>query len=145
MSQQLLTSIGAAPIDHVADANARLSIDPTGKTAGYRVIQDDGPTTYEFQGAGADTDAGLWVTGAGTTEWNQAYFWNDGSTRYEGVLDGAKRVDSGPTWSMSGDYAILTTQTYPWLSVWTVVAGSVPAPTVARNPIASEANWTIIP
>ena len=70
----------------VADANARLSIDPTGKVAGYEVHQIDNDTIYEFQGAGADADAGLWVTGsAGSDGAYQVNGTNDGKNLYQGI------------------------------------------------------------
>lgn len=144
----MLASFGGVVLDHVADANARLSIDPTGKTAGYRVIQDDGPTTYEFLGDGTDVDAGLWVTGAGTTNWNDAYV--KSGDRYDGINNGGARIEefSGPSsqdWVMGADYHINLSSTFPWTGPWLVDSGDSPPPIVARNPIASEANWTIVP
>jgi hypothetical protein len=142
----------AAALDHVADANARLSIDPTGKTTGYRVIQDDGPTTYEFQGDGADSDAGLWVTGAGKARYNAPYIFNGTDTYTKiGAVETCHTRGGGPApeqWTFDDDaeYRGSDTVSYAWeTTTWNTLGGaSNPVPTVARNPIASEANWSIV-
>lgn len=127
-------------IDHVADANARLSLDPTGKVAGYQVIQDDDGLTYAFNGDGADAYAGLWVTLTGTASWNGAYTF-DGS-RYN-QIGSESRVDSvASIWQMGSDYIANGANDYAWQAVWTIGAGDSPIPNVVRNPIASENNWS---
>lgn len=133
-----------ASIPHVADANARLSLDPTGKVAGYQVIQDDNSTTYTFNGDGSDADAGLWVTGAGFSDYDGAYSFD--GTLYAQIGGVGHTVDTalGP-WAFHSDpdYIGVGTPSYAWLTdSWTANNGADPAPTVARNPIASTSNWT---
>lgn len=140
-------------LPHVADANARLSLDPTGKVAGYQVIQDDNSTTYTFNGDGADADAGLWVTGAGNAEYNGPYTFNSGgggSDTYSQIagLNTCHNNGLGTfPWLFNNDlrsYISTDIVDYAWQeSAWTKGADvSLPVPTVTRNPIASEANWT---
>lgn len=134
---------GPPPLDHVADANERLSIDPTGKTAGYQVIQDDGPTTYEFIGDGTDSDAGLMVDGTlpcsvRGQESSKNYY------NRVGVSDSL--VNNVVYWTGSQWYIVMFGSNvdstgedveFPWLPTWSIAV-------VTRNPIASEANWTVV-
>jgi hypothetical protein len=149
-----LTHIALLVLDHVADANARLSIDPSGKVAGYRVIQDDLPATYEFLGAGADADAGLWVTGAGTSEYNGPYTYNGSNySQLKGVSASCATGGDGGIdpfhWAINTDvYRSNDAPPFAWQAEWIAgppATGAPPAPTVTRNPIASEANWQIVP
>lgn len=131
-------------LDHVADANARLSIDPTGKVAGYQVIQDDDGLTYTFHGdLGGDTVAGVFVAGAGSEDANGSYI-SAGSSYSQ--INGSHTFDTGTgTWSLNSNpyYVGVETVTYPWeITTWTAVDGMEPVPTVIKNPIACTANWT---
>lgn len=130
------------PIDHVADANARLSLDPTGKVSGYQVIQDDNGFTYTFTGPGADADAGLWVTLAGTAGDNGAYAIN--LDTYIQIPTGQNVGFRDRIWSIGGNYdSAPDSATFPWQTAsWTITGGDPPAPSVSRNPIASSNNWT---
>lgn len=137
--------VASVVLDHVADANARLSIDPTGKVAGYQVIQDSDGLTYEFLGGGVDADAGLWVTITGTGDWAGPYKVN--SDRYDRIPDDVRineLVPSMGNWRMENTYHINTPSTFPWQDTWIadLGTGESPYPIVARNPIASEANWS---
>lgn len=137
----------ATPIDHVADANARLSLDPTTHpTDTFQVIQDDDGLTYTFIGPGADADAGLWVTGAGTVDRNGSYIFN--GVDYS-QIGGSNTCTGGiiSVWQFNSearDYMSLETTDYAW-QVTTWIKGlnvANPVPVVIRNPIASEANWS---
>lgn len=108
--------------------------------AGYQVIQDDDGLTYTFNGDGADADAGLLVKDAGTTGDNGA--WILDGDRYDLIANPTIRCDSGPTWQINSEYLISIPDTYPWSQSWITTGGIPPAPTVLRNPIASEASWS---
>lgn len=120
-----------------------------GPAYGYQVIQDDtglGGTIYTFNGDGADSDAGLWVSGAGTTDCNGAYT-NSGSGYQEiGGIHTFTSTGSGGAWVINSDpfYENLNITTYPWEGGdgYEQLTGDLPVPIVQRNPIASEANWS---
>lgn len=116
----------------------------TGVTgAGYQVIQDSDGLTYTFNGDGADADAGLWVKDAGSAPDNGAYsIAIDGN--YNQIPSGTS-FTGGPGWvTNDGQYNITAPSTYPWEQPWDVAPfiGTPPAPTVLRNPICAEANWS---
>lgn len=134
----------APTIPHVADANARLSLDPTTHpTDTFQVIQDDDGLTYTLTGPGADADAGLWVKGAGQEDCNGAYKFN--GTRYDQITM-VNRVQLSVTrWVFLGILyqGITSSLDYAWQETeWDAITGDPPAPVVTRNPIASEANWS---
>jgi hypothetical protein len=136
----------ATPSDHVADANARLSLDPTTHpTDTFQVIQDDDGLTYTFNGPGLDADAGLWVTGAGDDDWNGPYGLDTGHGGYDLIAGGRSVEDSGGgIWVMDTNYIITSPDTYPWQGPWETPVeggGTPPAPTVVRNPMTSPENW----
>lgn len=129
------------PLDHVADANARLSLDPTTHpTNTFQVIQDDDGLTYTFTGPGADADEGLmvdlvpWIangTAGGKNYYNNVGLPNDPASN--------SIVYVVTTWARLSEFGGAveagTDANYPWLSTWDTSV-------VTRNPIASEANWT---
>lgn len=136
-------------LDHVADANARLSLTETVTThqpiaAGYQVVQDDNSTTYTYGGdVGGDAGAGLLVTGAGTSDVNGSYTF-DGAT-YTQIGGAGHTVSHEATWIFHSlnFYVGDDDQNYAWRTVsWSVVDGTGPVPTVARNAIAYAGNWT---
>ena len=150
-SEKTLTNTGSsltamtAALPHVADANARLSLDPTGKVAGYQVIQDDNSTTYTLQDV-ADDKPGLWVTGAGTADVDGPYTFN-GTDTYTQIGGAGHTVtgSGGSPWTFNSDTVYVgDATTYAWQVVtWTLGSiGVDPVPVVARNPIAGLANWT---
>lgn len=113
--------------------------------AGYQVTQDDESNliVHTFNGDGADADAGLWVTGAGDAGVNGAYIYDDpGHSTYTMVGESATCALTG-SWAFSTGYVSVDTPTYAWqVSAWDAGPGTPPYPTVSRNPIASNANWT---
>ncbi len=107
--------------------------------AGYRVIQDDGPTLYEFLGDGADADAGLWVSADDPTQVGPYSF---NGTTYDLLSNPATQcvLDHGAwTFPSASPEAYVGTESvsYSWqTTTWT--PGDI---VVLRNPVASEANW----
>lgn len=141
------TAPGGGPTN-VADADARRSIDPTGKIAGFQVTQADDPGfVYTFIGAGDDVDAGLWVTLAGTADYRGPYAFN-GTTTYN-QIGGASHtvVADGPggVWGFHSnpDYYGDQVKSFAWDTPgWLVGPGGInPAPAVDRNPMTSDNNW----
>lgn len=141
-----VTARSAITLEHVADSNARLSIDPTGKGDGYKVIQDDDGQTYEFRDVGGDSFAGLWVTDSGTASWNGSYTFN-GTDKYSNLNNSSRIQFTLAKWLASPDYTGNTNGLdYAWQETsWSALLGDPPSPTVARNPLASETNWTVLP
>lgn len=111
--------------------------------AGYQVIQDDDGLTYTFNNNGADADAGLRVTGAGS-DWNGPYTF-DGSLIYYRITDNLliTRDEHTGFWSAGADYIGADNVDYAWQTVtWAIGLGDPPTLEADRNPIASLANWS---
>lgn len=121
--------------------------------AGYQVTQDDESNliVHTFNGDGADADAGLWVKDAGSADFIGPYTFN-GTDTYTLVVGGHNCFSGLPgtfAWRFDDDGAGYTPSggevtDYAW-QVVTWIKGahnSNPPPTVVRNPIASEANWS---
>lgn len=145
IAQQSTSQGGIAGIPNVADADARRSIDPTGKTTGFQVTQDDDPGfVYTFQGDGADADAGLRVVGAGSDDYNGSYAF-DGSNYVK--IDGGHYCTGLGMWLFDGSpssYVTAEFPTYAWQVVTWFSGGfnvSDPPPTVTRNPFPNDRNW----
>jgi hypothetical protein len=91
--------------------------------------------------------AGVTVAGAGNESINRA-FSNHGPDSanarpfYE-YVDASDDIISpaSSVWIVPG-YLSSTRPTFPWLATYSIDDGAPPAPTVSRNDVAAEANWT---
>lgn len=135
-----VTQVAATAPDHVANANARLSL--TGISVGKHVIQDDNSTEYVYNG-GAEA---VQIIGAGTEAAN-GYYTKRGTFNgrpYYNLIGtpnatAAYAVSwSGSDWKIFKDdgnnqYGSTDDVAYPWLvTTWSQNGGDTPVPTTAH-------------
>jgi hypothetical protein len=124
-------------LPHVTDDNARLSIDPTGKTAGYQVVQDSDGLTYTWNGPSTAAVAGVTVSGTDADDGAFAVNGSDVKNNYTGLqVASLLQWSSGHSdWELTGGDSSSDDTTYPWEATWGIA-------TVTRNDIAAPSNWT---
>lgn len=138
-SAKLTHAPAVATLPHIADANARLSIDPTGKVAGYQVIQDSDGLTYTWNGPSTTDVAGVIVTGVDAG----VYFVggvSGGKNSYTGIAPvDAFQIIWSPghaDWELNSEDDISSDDTtYPWEATWGIA-------TMTRSDMAAASNWT---
>jgi hypothetical protein len=98
--------------------------------------------------------AGVLVAGAGTTTANDVYVGVNESPIFYRAVNGSDWIENegadvgGFVFAIANGVFLYQKQAaaFPFSAgVWTSPNGTPPAPTVARNDVASEANWEVIP
>jgi hypothetical protein len=123
----------------------------------WRNASDDSPASITVTPiTRGELEAGVTVSGAGTSEVNTSWLVN-GNSQHRNKYSNPNFVSDYPivATSISGNWSMMaetlddevsqgTFSTFPWQATWTITNGTPPAPTVTRNDVVNPNNWELL-
>jgi hypothetical protein len=121
----------------------------------WKNANDDSPASITVSNVTqGELDAGMLVSGAGTEAVNGSFVNRNtilsarpsyGHVANPAILIKANDLDDVDVIDINGSTPYATNEAalfFPWIGTWTTDTGTPPAPTVTRDDVASEANWS---